>query len=201
MPGSPHADEDRGRSIADQQAPHADAPSWVLVIGTLTLAGAVLFQTISNPGQHPFSFALAVAWLVSAYSGALTSELFFRQAPDGYRFWRWEDDGKVYQWFGLAAFRWVLLHTPLQRLNPNVRLRSGRSDFDRLLRSQRAAEGSHAIAALITLALAAWYSLTGHAVVGLWFFVVNIPLNLYPVMLQRWNRGRVQLALRRPRQQ
>lgn len=201
MPGNAHPDDVPVRNLPRQPAAQADAASWVLVIGTLGVAAAVFFQTVSDPERHPFAFAIAVAWLISAYSGALTSELFFRQAPDEYRFWQWEHNGRIYQRMGLAVFRWVLLHTPLQRLNPNVRLKSGRSDFDRLLRSQRAAEGSHTIACVITLALAGWYSLTGRVVVAFWLFVINIPLNLYPIMLQRWNRGRVQVAQHRASQQ
>ncbi len=180
-----------------QMQHRSDAAAFVFACLTLGLAATYFLQNVSDPTRHPFAFALALAWLLSAFSGALLAKIFYRQDPTQFSSWQWERDGKAYERLGLLAFRWVLLRSPLAWLNPNVRLRSGRSDFDRLLRSQRAAEGSHAVAAACTLALAAWYSSTGRAVVGLWLFAINIPLNFYPIMLQRWNRGRIKRAQRR----
>jgi hypothetical protein len=191
------ADQDCRAGDASQKRSRTDAAAVVFACLTVALAGAYFLQTVSDPTQHPFGFALASAWLVSAFSASLTSKVFYRQDPARYHFWGWERDGRLYEQLGLGAFRWALLRSPLIWLNPNVNMRSGRSDFDRLLRSQQAAEGSHAVAGGCTLALAVWCSFTGGAVVGIWLFVINVPLNFYPVMLQRWNRGRVQRARRR----
>jgi hypothetical protein len=191
------ASSDEDYPVADAERKRSNAAAFVFACSTVGLAAGYLMHTVSDPTQHPFGFALALAWLVSAFSGALLAKMFYRQDPAQFSFWRWERDGKIYEHSGLLAFRWLLLRSPLAWLNPNLNLRSGRSDFDRLLRSQRVAEGSHAVAAACTLALATWYYVTGRGIVGFWLFAINIPLNFYPVMLQRWNRGRVQRVQRR----
>jgi hypothetical protein len=91
---------------------------------------------------------------------------------------------------GLGIFRWGLLHTPLGWLGP-LKLRSGRSDLDRLLRDMNSAEGRHAVAAVLSLVVAAAFALNEHMPIATWLILITIPLNVYPVILQRWNRGRV----------
>lgn len=193
-PGSSRTDEHRSAVDVNRNRRRTDAAALLFFTLTVALAGGAFFHAVSDPIGHPFLLALSLAWLVSAFTGALMSKVFFRQDPAHFRLRPWERDGRVYERLGLGTFRWALLHSPFIWLNPSMNMRSGRSDFDRLLRSQRVAEGCHAIAALCTLSLAIWYSLTGLAIVGIWLFIVNVPLNIYPVMLQRWNRGRVQRA-------
>ena len=70
--------------------------------------------------------------------------------------------------------------------------------------SWHAREEQLAIAALLSLAGAAGYACGGHTAIATWLVLITIPLNIYPVALQRRNRGRaVQLrrrlaAARRP---
>lgn len=45
--------------------------------------------------------------------------------------------------------------------------------------------------------LAVLYLVDDYAVYGYVMLLVRIPFDLYPIMLQRWNRGRVRRVLRR----
>src|SRR5215475_14974559 len=93
----------------------------------------------------------------------------------------WEKDGELYDRASVRAFRWILLQSPLGWINPNVHLKGSRADCDRLLRELNSSEGVHWLTCIVSVVLA----------------IVRIPFDMYPVMLQRWHRGRVWRVLRR----
>ena len=80
---------------------------------------------------------------------------------------------------------------------PNMHLSADQTDCDRLLREMNAAEGVHGLTCLVSVMLAIWYFVDDNAAHGYSMLLVKIPFNLYPIMLQRWNRGRVSRVLRR----
>ena len=81
--------------------------------------------------------------------------------------------------------------------NPRNRVWSGRSDLDRLLGALNVAEGSHAVAAILAFPIAIAYARTGHTAVSMWILLLTVPVNVYPILLQRWVRGRIWRIQRR----
>jgi hypothetical protein len=69
--------------------------------------------------------------------------------------------------------------------------------MDRLLRELSFAEGSHLVQGAVSLGLALAFLAGGHAVVGLAFVILSLPLHIYPIMLQRRSRGRVLRVMER----
>jgi Glycosyl-4,4'-diaponeurosporenoate acyltransferase len=59
-------------------------------------------------------------------------------------------------------------------------------------------EAVHWLTFAVTVMLAILYLRDDHAVYGYVMLLVRIPFDLYPIMLQRWNRGRVWRVLERP---
>lgn len=169
--------------------------SVVAVLVLSVVAGCAFAWTVPQPDLHPFVFALSLSWMIACAGGA-TSNVFFRLDPTWFRPASWECNGTPYQWIDIHAFRWILLHTPLGWLGP-LALRSGRSDIDRLLREMNSVEGRHAVAAVLSFAVAAAYAVASHTAIATWLALITIPLNVYPVVLQRWNRGRVLRLCRR----
>jgi hypothetical protein len=108
---------------------------------------------------------------------------------------RWERSGRLFRWFGVGVFRWILLHTHLRWLTPNLELKSGRSDLDRLQGEMGSAEATHAVGAVVAFATAAVHARLSHGTIAIWLILLTFPFHVYPVMLQRWNRGRI-LGLR-----
>ena len=157
----------------------------------MALAGSALAQTASRPDQRPFIFGLSVSYFIVIVFALLTRQPLLTLDPGRLRFARWEREGKVYDRKDVRTFQWALLHTPLGWLNPNVRMPSGRADIDRVLREMTYAEGTHLIAFVVSIVIAALLTVKAHVAAGVWLALINIPMNLYPVMVQRWNRGRV----------
>ena len=172
---------------------HPEATARYLVIFTaLTVAvGIGLVMTVLQPDRHPLIFAFSLTWLIMAFVAAVTGRIFVRLDPEWFRLAYWEREGRIYDRVGLGAVRWVLRYTALGWLNPNIKVRSGGPDMDRLLRDMNAVEGVHILAAGISLAVAAFFTLAGQVFIGIWLVAFTTLFNVYPVMLQRWNRGRI----------
>ncbi|MBI1389833.1 MAG: hypothetical protein GC154_15445 [bacterium] len=168
-----------------------------LTLISTALSAAGLIGTISNPDRRPLIFVASASWIIVLIVSALSRDFLIRMDPRRFRFAGWEQDGRFYDNVGIAAFHWLLLHTFLGWLSPTLKLSSSRSGVERLLREMNFAEGVHLIAGLITLGLAGGSLGSGHEIAGLYFFISAIVLHAYPLMLQRWNRGRIARMLHR----
>jgi hypothetical protein len=82
-------------------------------------------------------------------------------------------------------------------INPALRLGVSRTDWERLLREMNVAEGMHWLTCFLSSILAISYLVGDYAVYGYVMLLVRVPFDLYPIMLQRWNRGRVCRVLSR----
>ena len=150
------------------------------------------------PHGNPLAYSLAISWLVCLAIALGTSALFFRMSPTHFSLAYWEKQGEIYDRAGIRAFRWVLFHSPLGWINGNFHLKAGRTNCERLLREINSAEAVHWLSFVVLVMLAISYLLHDHAVYGYVMLLVRIPFDLYPIMLQRWNRGRVWRVLERP---
>jgi len=150
------------------------------------------------PHGNPLVYSLAISWLVAITIAVVSSALFFRVNPKLFSLAHWEKQGGIYDRAGVRAFRWALFHSPLGWINPNFHLRGSRADCERLLREMNSGEGVHWLTGVVTVLLAISYLRHDHAGYGYAMLLVRIPFDLYPIMLQRWNRGRVWRVLERP---
>jgi hypothetical protein len=150
------------------------------------------------PHGNPLVYSIAISWLIAITIATVSSAIFFRVNPRLFSLARWEKQGEIYENAGVRAFRRVLFHSPLGWINANFHLRTGRADCDRLLRETNSSEAVHWLTCVVTVPLAISYFHHGQAVYGYAMLLVRIPFDLYPIMLQRWNRGRVRRVLERP---
>jgi len=164
----------------------------VLTVGSLYALGG----DVHPPHGNPLVYALAVSWLSAFPIGMMSGVVIASLSPRAFSLARWEQEGEIYDRVGVQAFRRVLLNSPLGWINPNIHLSAGRSDSDRLLRELNGAEGVHWVLAAVSAALATWYFVDDRAAYGYSMLLVNIPFNVYPIILQRRNRGRVLRLLR-----
>ena len=183
------------RHARDEQAVRVKRSLSLLVLLT---AGALyaLDGDPFPPHGNPLLYAFAMSWLVAIPVSVLTSPIF-RVNPRLFPLARWEKDGEVYGRIGIRAFRWVLLHSPLGSINPDLHLSVRGRDCTRLLRELNVSEGVHWVTCCIGVILAISYLVEDYAVYGYVMLLVRIPFDLYPIMLQRWNRGRVGRVLSR----
>ncbi|MEL7059329.1 MAG: hypothetical protein AAGN46_04790 [Acidobacteriota bacterium] len=101
---------------------------------------------------------------------------------------------ETYEKLGVLWFRRLLRITPFGSFNPNIRFTTTRDlNTLRSIRSHMAtAEMSHWVGFVFMLGMTvvAWWS--RGALVGLSYVTLNIVGNLYPCMLQQYNKRRLQ---------
>lgn len=160
--------------------------------------GALYFNRhgLYPPHGSPLVYAIAMSWLIAICVALLTGAIF-KMNDKLFSLARWEKEGEVYDRTGVRAFRWVLLHSPLGWINPNLHLGAGRTDCERLLREMNVSEGVHWLTCFLSSILAIACLVGGYAVYGYVMLLVRIPFDLYPIMLHRRNRGRVCRVLSR----
>jgi hypothetical protein len=110
--------------------------------------------------------------------------------PEGwYRLRPFETSGALYRHLGVPAYKKALLRSPLN--NPWLRFK-GRSDLLKLRQDTRNTELGHGLLFLISIPVISYAFWRGQPSLGVWMILLNIPWNIYPVMVQRYNRSRLQ---------
>jgi hypothetical protein len=165
----------------------------ILTVGSVCALEGELFP----PHGNSLLYALALTWLVTIAVGLGTGLIFAGADPALFSLAPWEKDGQIYERAGIRAFRWTLLRSGLGWINPNFHVRHSRADWERLLRETHNSEGVHWLAGAAQVVLAVWFLIDGNARHGYVMLLVRIPFDVYPIMLQRWNRGRVYRVLKR----
>ena len=110
-----------------------------------------------------------------------------------YRIRRPERLGALYRGLGVDVFRRALLATLWRRRAMQRAYFDGSaSGLDHLAARSRASEFGHVVPfVLLTVAGSMWIA-SGAAGLGLWTLAFNVLGNLYPVLLQRHHRMRIQ---------
>lgn len=99
-----------------------------------------------------------------------------------------------YQWLGLHYFKWLITHTPFKWFNQNIHL-PGKNGLQRVYASMTSAEISHLLAFAFVTLVAFYKTLTVDLPYGLTLMLLNIPLNLYPALLQQYHKQRIRRLL------
>jgi heme/copper-type cytochrome/quinol oxidase subunit 4 len=164
------------------------------------IVGAVMFMMLSERAEG--SWLLAAVWaatihwasgfLIIALAGMLPPAL-----PDAWlRMRPWEADGRVYQRLGIDAYRKALLASP-SGPNAFLKFQGRRSQIPGLEQFTKNAEMGHLtllVVSTVVTAIAVW---TGYWRTAIFLAIVNVPWNVYPVLLQRYTRSRLILIRRR----
>lgn len=147
-------------------------------------------------GSHTFVFAwitnfalmIGVFYHTHTLKPPLTSN-YFNAA-------KWEAKGSIYKWFGVNVFRKILVWVGWEKLNKAANpVKNSLEALKRLEYGTRQSEFGHLIIffiiLIINLFVAFYYGVTQ----SLSLLFLNIILNVYPVILQRYNRPRLQKAI------
>lgn len=138
-------------------------------------------------------FALAVVWIPMTALGTLSHVMPIRLPERFHRLRPFELDGQIYERLGVRSFKRALRRGPATWFNPSLHMPAIRTadSLARLDAAMRNAEATHALLFVATLPVVA------HAVgrrwwaAAAWTLGLDVLLNGYPVMLQRYNRGRL----------
>ena len=162
-----------------------------------SLALAVFLVLIGrSAGIGPFVHAALANLAVVTWSAFVLPLRGLPPFDQYYRLRAWEISGRVYRWLGVPIFRALVRRGPLSLPNRALPAAWHSGDPGRIERETRAAEGGHGIAFVIVLLLALGALLRGSPERAVWLVALDIPLNLYPMLLQRDHRLRLRKMLR-----
>jgi hypothetical protein len=109
---------------------------------------------------------------------------------------KWEDNGKIYEWFGVHVFRKVLVWVGWEKLHKDANpVKKNLDALEHLEYNTRQSEFGHLIIFFIVLLPTIFVWFYNGFIQSLWLIILNIILNIYPIYVQRYNRPRLQKLL------
>lgn len=166
----------------------------ILAVAALSLAfGALLTWLAHAFGARSAGFAFLLVWLSMCWVTLVLAAFPLRLPAAYYELRPGERDGRRYEMLGVLVAKRVLRRGPLRIFNPKLHL-PGVRDAESLAKldaAMRGAETNHVIMFLVVALVIAHAMVRGWWDAAAWTLLFNVLINVYPVMLQRYNRGRL----------
>ncbi len=163
----------------------------LLIAGVTIVFSALLLLSLRSLGAQSPLRALAIVWLPMAWLGTV-SHVVGMQLTSGYhRLRQFEVDGRCYERLGVRLFKRLLRRGPFALFNPGLHLPPDRSadELAKLEQRMRTAETTHFVLLVATLPVVGDALARGAWAAAGYTFALDVLVNGYPVMLQRYNRA------------
>lgn len=162
----------------------------ILITIVLTYAVSYYFD------MQSFSFAWILNFLLMGcvlyYTETLQSPLTSRYYEEK----AWEKRGKIYEYLGINIFRKLLVWIGWEKLNKKSNpVEKNTQTLLQLHYRTKQSELGHVIIFIIVLGINTFVAFRYGFNKSLWLLALNILLNLYPILLQRYNRPRIARAI------
>ena len=172
----------------------------LLVAGLTAGFGLLLAWLARACGPQSVGFAFLLVWLIMCWVTLVLRAFPVRFPASYYELRPGERDGRRYERLGVLVAKRLLRRGPLHLLNRKVHFPAvldgpGLATLDGYMRE---AETNHVIMFLVVVTAIVHALVQGWWRASVWTLFFNVVINAYPVMLQRYNRGR--LASFRPRE-
>jgi hypothetical protein len=143
--------------------------------------------------------AFLVNWIAMSWVAITGQVIHFSLAPWIYDNKPFEQTGQVYERLGIRLFKRLVRRGPLSIFSPTLRFPKNKtiSALRNLDNEIRKAETGHVLIFVLMLLFVSYALLKGWFDVVGWMLVFNIIINGYPIMLQRYNRIKLQELIQR----
>jgi hypothetical protein len=163
---------------------------------TVTTVAAVflILWTVDSFGFRSPVSAFLINWLAMSWMAVIGQVVNLSFAPRFYEAKPFERTGQVYERLGIRLFKKLVRRGPLSIFSPTLRFPKEKtvSALQGLLSEMRKAETAHAIIFVLMLLVVGYVLLQGWLDAVVWTLLFNIFINGYPIMLQRYNRIKLQ---------
>lgn len=176
--------------------PRSRATRWLATLATVaaTLLLLALFERMF--GLRSFIFAFELHFL--GMSAALLLDRVWQPRLAGRRFTVSAAEVRIYRRLGVVGFMRLLQRVGWTRAMRDPRIFDGtRRTVASYEQATRHSEHGHLCLFIVVLAPIVWAAARGWWDAVVWLGVMNVGFHLYPVMLQRVQRVRLQALLRR----
>lgn len=167
----------------------------IVVFAAATFAAIFLidWSLSSFEFRSPVS-AFLVNWLAMSWV-AIVGQTVHLTLPRGYYgIQAFERTGQLYESLGIRLFKRLVRRGPLAIFSPTLRFPEERtnSGLQHLDSEMRKAETGHLIVFLLVLLFVIYALIMGWFDAAGWLLAFNVLINGYPIMLQRYNRIKLQ---------
>lgn len=168
-----------------------------MLLGLIILVTiGVIYGLIVNVGFVGFQFAWILNFMLMMCVLMFTETLKSKFDSGYYKTKDWENGGKIYENFGINIFRKLLVLVGWEKLNKKSN--PVKNDLEALVNLEyrtKQSELGHLIIFFIVIGFTIYVALRFTFIESLWLLFLNIIFNVYPILLQRYNRPRLQRAL------
>lgn len=140
-------------------------------------------------------FAFLINWLIMSWVAILGQFVNFPSfALTYYEIKPFEQSGRVYERLGISLFKKMVRRGPFSIFSPTLRFPAQKTALTlrNLENEMRKAETSHLAIFFMVLVLVIYALFKGWFDAAAWLLLFNILFNGYPVLLQRYNRIKIQ---------
>ena len=166
-------------------------------IAIITIVSIYVLIHIIGMQSFPFPFACWLNFILLAGVRAFTETLKSQFTSSYFNEKAWERRGKIYESLGINFYRKLLVWIGWERhvtkkSNP---VEKNTKALINLHYQTKHGEVGHIIVLIIVLGFNILVAFKFGFLKSLWLLILNIILNLYPVLLQRYNRPRIVRAI------
>ena len=162
---------------------------FMLLGATITLILSFIWFT-KETGFWSWASSFSAVWFITAWFSTLHLLKPLRLTERYYKTGNFEKSGRIYELLGVPFFLKLVRRGPFHILAPEFEYTGKRELLPVLMEKARSAETIHIYVFITLLLLTAYAFYNGWFWSAIWILVYNIPLNVYPIMLQRYNRMR-----------
>ena len=157
---------------------------------------AVIYILVHYISADGFLFAWTLNFLLMACVLTFTETLKSKLMSPYFNENTWERRGKIYESAGINIYRKLLIGIGWERLNKKSKpVEKNTTALINLHYRTKQDELGHLIILTIVFGFNIYVAYKFGVLKSMWLFVLNILLNLYPVLLQRYNRPRIERAI------
>ena len=164
-----------------------------IIIATIALTYTFVSYIIMTTFAFAWGLNFLLMMCVSIFLEVLKSDFTFEY----YQEKTWEHKGIIYEKLGINIYRKLLVLIGWEKLNKKAN--PVKNNLDALIHLEyktKQAESGHLIIFLIVLGFTVYAAIQYSLAKCLWLIFLNILLNLYPILLQRYNRPRLQRLIK-----
>jgi hypothetical protein len=165
----------------------------VLALASATTVVLLLWSLDAFGFRSPM-FAFLVNWLAMSWVAMLGQVVQLSFAPRYYAARPFEHNGRIYERLGIRLFKRLVRRGPLTAFSPTLHFPKDKTvpALRNLDNEMRKAETGHVLSFALVLVFAAYALLRAWLDAVAWLLLFNTIINGYPIMLQRYNRIKLQ---------
>jgi len=164
---------------------------------SIAIASIVYSSWLARPGAIPVEELGYAVWVIPYFMGVATiilATVYKWEVRSAYfETQSFERSGHIYQWCGVRYFGSALRIIGWEKFRrKHAPIRTDSEALKKYSSWTRGAEAVHVLAGVMTAVFTIWFG-SRHSIVGTkWLWLTNALVNLYPVLLQRYNRPRAE---------